>query len=67
MPAVLVIAMSLNQIPSACSSAGSDQCAFATTNDRAANRTDTGADKRSFESAVVHSVIAPITPLSIHT
>jgi len=67
MPAVLVIAMSLNQISRAGSRAGADHCAFSATNHRAANGTDTSADQRSFEPAVMRPVIAPVTPLSIHT
>ena len=66
MPAVLVIAMSLNQISRAGAGACSDQRAFSATNHRAADGTDTSADQRSFEPAVVRPVIAPITPLSIH-
>ena len=67
MPAVLVVAMSLNQISRAGSRAGSDQGAFSAANHRAANRTDTGANQRSLKPAVMRPVIAPVTPLSIHT
>ena len=64
---VPAIAMSLNQVSSAGSRACSDHRTLSTTNDRAANGTDTGADKRSFKSAVVRPAIAPVTPLRIHT
>ena len=67
MPAVLVVAMSLNQISGAGSRASSDQGAFSATDHRTANRTDTSADQRSFEPAVMRPVIAPVSPLSIHT
>ena len=61
---VPAIAMSLNQVARACARASSDQCAFTTTNHRAANSADTGADQRSFGSAVVRPAI-PGTPLRI--
>jgi hypothetical protein len=66
-PAVPVIAMSLNQISRAGAGACSDQRAFSATNHRASNSTDTSADQRSFESAVVRPLIAPVTPLRICT
>ena len=61
---VPAIAMSLNQVACACAGACSNQCAFPTTNHRAANSADTGADKRSFGAAVVRPAIA-IAPLRI--
>ena len=56
---VPAIAMSLNQVARACARASADQCAFTTANNRAANCTDTGADQRSFGSAVVRPAIVP--------
>jgi hypothetical protein len=67
MPAMLVVPVSLNQISGARASTRSDQCAFPTTDHGAANSADTGADQRAFGSAVVHPVIAAISPLSICT
>jgi hypothetical protein len=64
---VPAIAMSLNQISGAGARACSDHCAFSTTDDSAADSTDSSADKRSFESAVVWPAIAPVTPLRIHS
>lgn len=63
---VPAIAMSLNQVARACAGARSDQCAFPTTDHRAANSADTGADKRSFGSAMVRpAVVAPSAPLRV--
>jgi hypothetical protein len=64
---VLAISMSLNQVSRAGPSTRSDRRAFPTTNHRTSNSTNTGADKRPLESAVVRSVIAPGAPLSIDT
>ena len=65
---VSAIAMFLNQVARACARASSDQCAFPTTNHRAANSADTSADQRSFGSAVVRpAIIAPAAPLRIDT
>lgn len=63
---VPAIAMSLNQVACACAGACSDQCAFPTTNYRAANSADTGADKRSFGAAVMHAAITPGAPLRVN-
>jgi hypothetical protein len=56
---VPAIAMSLNQVARARARARADQCAFSTTNHRAANSADTGADKRAFGAAVVRPAIVP--------
>jgi hypothetical protein len=62
---VPAIAMSLNQVARACAGPCSDQCALPTTNHRAADSADTGADKRSFGSAVMRPAIAPGAPLRV--
>ena len=62
---VPAIAMSLNQVARACARARSDQCAFSTTNHRAANSADTGANKRAFGSAVVRPAIVTGAPLRV--
>lgn len=56
---VPAIAMSLNQVARACARACADQCALSTTNHRAADSADTGADKRSLGSAVMRAAIVP--------
>jgi len=66
--AVSAVPVSLNQIPRARAGACSDHCAFPTTYHSAANSTDTGADKRAFESAVMRpAIIAPGAPLRIYS
>ena len=64
---VLAISMSLNQVSRAGAGTRSDRRTFPTTNHRTSNSADTGADKRSFEPAVVRSMVAPGAPLSIDT